>query len=162
MDELLTVGKKKKRTQKVQAEATDDYTYMELLSRAFSLMKTREVVHVKPKLPPPTLARSGGRRVLWTNFGKTCTLINRSEEHVKLFFTKELCTEGSVDAKHSMLIKGRYTSAQIQSVLVKYIDDYVACGSCQGVATSFQKDPVVRLMFLVCDTCQSKRSIKPL
>lgn len=47
--------------------------------------------------------------------------MHRQPEHVIQFLFSELGTTGSVDGAQRLVIKGRYTQKQIETVLRKYI-----------------------------------------
>jgi len=78
-------------------------------------------------------------------------------KHVQAFLLAELGTSGSIDANNQLIIKGRFQQKQIESVLRRYIKDYVACHTCRSPDTILQKD--TRLFFIQCETCGSRRSV---
>jgi translation initiation factor 2 subunit 2 len=43
----------------------------------------------------------------------------------------ELGTEGSLDGNQRLVVKGRYVHRQIESLLKKYIMEYVSCHMCR-------------------------------
>lgn len=83
--------------------------------------------------------------------------LHRQPKHVQAFLLAELGTSGSVDANNQLIIKGRFQAKQIESVLKKYIKEYVSCQTCRSPETILQKD--TRLFFLQCETCGSRRSV---
>jgi len=143
-----------------------DYTYTELLRRAFALiqMDQKGILPEQKRhtLPPPHLRPVGSKRTMWTNFAQTCQLLHRSYEHVMSFVLCEFVTEGSLDASFNLLIKGRYDTKKIESILKKYIAEYVTCHTCHKPETTLTRDPVTRLHFLECDSCSSRRSVAPI
>lgn len=108
----------------------DDYTYTDLLERVYNLLQelnpnlTTRKRHV---MPPPQLARIGTRKTMWSNFAAAAQVMRRNLEHLMAFVLSELGTEGSIDGSNRLVIKGRYQSKQIESLLKKYIVEYVTC-----------------------------------
>lgn len=68
-------------------------------------------------------------------------------------------SEASLDATQQLIIRGKYTSKQIESLLKIYIQNYVACSMCHSPNTTLSKDSVTRLVFLECNVCSVKRSV---
>jgi len=187
----LTKKKKKKKAKKsttdgsepstdsLDAEASDtvgvlpssiqnperDYNYTELLERVFSLLHEKNPALSTRKrysMPPPQLVRVGTRKTMWTNFAQICSLMHRQPEHVMSFLLAELGTDGSIDGNQRLVIKGRYQPKQAESLLKKYIVEYVTCHMCRNPETSLTRDSVTRLYFLQCESCGSRRSVAPI
>jgi len=185
----LTKKKKKKKAKKsttdepttdsIDAENTDtvgvlpssiqnperDYNYTELLERVFSLLHEKNPALSTRKrysMPPPQLVRVGTRKTMWTNFAQICSLMHRQPEHVMSFLLAELGTDGSIDGNQRLVIKGRYQPKQAESLLKKYIVEYVTCHMCRNPETSLTRDSVTRLYFLQCESCGSRRSVAPI
>ena len=110
-----------------------DYNYTELLERVFSLLHEKNPALSTRKrysMPPPQLVRVGTRKTMWTNFAQICALMHRQPEHVMSFLLAELGTDGSIDGNQRLVIKGRYQPKQAESLLKKYIVEYVTCHMC--------------------------------
>lgn len=165
---LLLKKKKKGKKKKVCDSSGDkterDYTYIELLDRIFMIIQkrnsnTNHEYKNKNRLPPPEILRIGTKKVMWSNFLETCKLLRRNQDHVMSFFMVELATQGSLDANKHLVIKGRYSQKQIESLLKKYIVEYVTCSLCKSLDTSLTRDSVSRLYFITCSNCGAKRSV---
>lgn len=145
-----------------QHPATDDYTYTELLERVYNLLQQNNpnlAVRKRHVMPPPQLARIGTRKTMWSNFAAAAQVMRRQLDHLMTFVLAELGTEGSIDASQRLVIKGRYQSKQIESLLKKYIVEYVVCHMCHNPETTLSRDSVTRLYFLQCESCGSRRSV---
>lgn len=145
---------------KEEIDSERDYDYVELLERAFKQLRADNPNHAKRKrytIPVPQLAKAG-QKTMWTNFCDTIKMIGRQPEHVCSFFIAELATEGSMDAKLNLLLKGRYNTKNIESVLKKYLTEYVTCQTCHQPDTTLLRDPITRLYFVKCESCKSQRS----
>lgn len=139
-----------------------DYTYDELLSRVFDIMREKnpEMIAGDKKrfvMRPPQVLRVGTRKTSFANFADICRLLHRQPKHVLAFLLAELGTSGSVDGNNQLLIRGKYTQKQIENVLRRYIKEYVTCHTCRSRDTILQKD--TRLFFLQCETCGSRCSV---
>jgi len=142
-----------------------DYNYTELLERIFSLLHEKNPALSTRKrysMPPPQLVRVGTRKTMWTNFAQNCSLMHRQPEHVMSFLLAELGTDGSIDGNQRLVIKGRYQPKQVESLLKKYIMEYVTCHMCRNPETSLTRDSVTRLYFIQCESCGSRRSVAPI
>lgn len=140
-----------------------DLTYPELLSRFFSILKENnpdlagDRSGVKYKIPPPSVVREGNKKSLFTNVKEISDRMHRPSEHVIQFLFAELGTSGSIDGSNRLVIKGRFQPKQLETVLRRYILEYVTCKTCKSVNTSLKKEN--RLYFLDCNSCGSRRSV---
>ncbi|RCN31013.1 domain found in IF2B/IF5 [Ancylostoma caninum] len=66
-------------------------------------------------------------------------------------------TTGSIDGNNCLIVKGRFQQKHFESVLRKYIKEYVMCHTCRSSDTQLTKD--TRLFFLQCQTCGSRCSV---
>ncbi len=142
-----------------------DYSYMELLDRLYSTLRKNNPNYDTPQprlqVPIPQLALYGSKRIMWMNFAKTCDILHRMIEHVQSFVLAELSTIGSIDVNGRLILRGRLQKTHIETILRKYIDEYVVCRVCKQNDTILVKDPVSRFLFLECQLCQSKRTVLP-
>jgi translation initiation factor 2 subunit 2 len=174
----LTLKKKKKRMKKdgsndiiddspedkdVKDVKDEDHTYIDLLDRVYAQLKMDHpnlFTRQKHVVPQPHVVKAGTKRTMISNFAMISKAIRRAMDHIKIYYEMELCTECSIDATCSLIIKGRYTSKQLTSILQKYISEYVLCQSCKTLNTLLTKDPITRLQFVTCEDCHSVRSVK--
>jgi len=139
-----------------------DYTYGELLERVVEILHSNNPDLMEKKrrnMKPPQLTRVGTKKTLWVNFQEICTMMQRNPEHVFQFFMAELGTEGSIDGNQRLVIRGKYVPRYIESLLRKYIVDYVTCQMCRSPNTELVKDQSTRLQFINCKDCGSSRSV---
>jgi len=139
-----------------------DYTYDELLSRVFNIMREKNPDATtgekkKFKLSPPQVGRAGSKKSAFANFLEICKQLKRTPKHLLAFLLAELGTSGSVDGSNHLIIKGKFQQKHIESILRKYIKEYVTCHTCHSADTELQKD--TRLFFLQCSTCGSRCSV---
>lgn len=139
-----------------------DYTYDELLTRVFEIMREKnpDMVAGEKKrfvMRPPQVLRVGTKKTSFANFSEICRLLHREPKHVLAFLLAELGTSGSIDGNNQLIIKGRFQQKQIETVVRKYIKEYVTCHTCRSPDTLLQKD--TRLFFLQCESCGSRCSV---
>lgn len=139
-----------------------DYTYEELLTRVFEIMREKNPDMVAGKkqkfvMRPPQVVRIGTKKTSFANFTEICKTLHRQPKHLLDFLLAELGTSGSVDGNSQLIIKGRFQQKQIENVLRRYIKEYVTCHTCRSPDTILQKD--TRLFFLQCETCGSRCSV---
>ncbi|KAK8751987.1 hypothetical protein OTU49_011469 [Cherax quadricarinatus] len=142
-----------------------DYTYDELLERAFNQLREKnpEMATGEKKkfvMKPPQVVRIGSKKTAFANFAEICRLLHRMPKHVLQFLLAELGTSGSIDGSNQLIIKGRFQQKQIENVLRRYIKEYVTCHTCRSPDTILQKD--ARLYFLQCEQCNSRCSVAPI
>lgn len=148
--------------QEVTVQSECDYTYETLLSRVFEIMREKNpdmVAGEKKKfvMKPPQVMRVGTKKTSFCNFAEICKMLHRQPKHLLAFLLSELGTSGSLDGNSQLIIKGRFQQKQIESVLRRYIREYVTCHTCKSPETMLQKD--TRLYFLQCETCGSRCSV---
>merc|ERR1712021_135363 len=139
-----------------------EYTYEELLERVVDILQTKNPSFNEKKkrnIKPPQLQLLSSKKTLWVNFQEICTMMQRSPEHVYQFFMAELGTEGSIDGNQRLVIKGKYVPKYIESLLRKYIVEYVTFKMCRSPNTELVKDASTRLYFCQCKDCGSSRSV---
>lgn len=110
-------------------------------------------------LKPPQVAREGTKKTVFTNFMELCKSMNRNHEHVLQFLLSELGTSGSLDGTQRLIVKGRFLPKAFETVLRRYINDYVLCNSCKSVDTLLDRDSATRIMFLRCQQCSASRTV---
>lgn len=140
-----------------------DYTYEELLERVFNIIKQNNPNYAsgqKKKLvmKPPQVVRVGAKKTSFVNFTEICRLLHRQPKHLMNFLLVELGTSASLDGTQQLIIKGKFQQKQIETVLRRYIKEYVTCHTCRSPETNLHKE--TRLFFLQCETCGSRCSVQ--
>ncbi|KAK4703408.1 translation initiation factor 2 subunit 2, partial [Phenoliferia sp. Uapishka_3] len=145
-------------------EGDRDYHYTELLGRFYTLLYASHPslsasgTKKKYTLAPPQMHRDGNKRSIFANVVDICKKMHRQPEHVIQFLFAELGTSGSVSGDGKLVLKGRYVQKQIETVLRRYITEYVSCRTCKSPDTLLDKEN--RLFFMTCESCGSKRSVQ--
>jgi len=160
--ETLEPETQEKATTDSNASTVPDYTYDELLNRVYNIMREKNPgldAGEKRKfvMRPPNVARAGSKKTAFSNFADICKLLKRSPKHLLAFLLAELGTSGSIDGSDQLIIKGKFQQKHVESVLRKYIKEYVTCHTCKSAETVLEKD--TRIYFLQCETCGSRCSV---
>jgi len=139
-----------------------EYNYDELLNLVVDLLLTNNPALVDKKkrnIKPPQMTMLTSKKTMWVNFQEICSMMQRSPEHVMAFFFAELGTDGNMDGNQRLIIRGKYVPKYIESLLRKYVVEYVTCEMCRSPNTCLKKDSGTRLHFLECSDCGSRRSV---
>jgi len=146
-----------------------DYTYNELLRRAFELMHGKNSGDTSEgegrkrfRLRAPQVAREGSKKTVFMNFGDICKSIHRQPDHLLAYLGAELGTTGNLQEGGRLVIKGKFQPKGIENVLRRYITEYVICSSCMSPDTVLMRDANTRLYFLQCESCGASRSVAPI
>lgn len=139
----------------------EDYDYVHLLDRFYTVLREKNpsLACRKRQVIPPPILHSVGKKTMWSNFAVIVGILKRTVDHVQSYINYELSTDSSIDGNMRLIIKGKYSSKNLEPVLKKYIIEYVSCSGCKSHETSLIKDPITRVSFIKCDTCKSSRSI---
>jgi len=144
------------------AGSNRDYHYTELLERVFDIMRAKNPNMLQGEkrrfvMKPPSVIRVGSRKSGFINFVEICKMMHRQPDHVLGFLLTELGTSGTLDGSNSLILKGRFQQKQMESVLRRYIREYVTCHTCKSPDTIMSKEN--RLFFLTCETCGARNSV---
>ncbi|KAG9391541.1 Domain found in IF2B/IF5 [Carpediemonas membranifera] len=141
--------------------ADGEMTYDDMLSRIMGILRERhsELMGGSKRivLRPPHVTREGSKKTAFTNFMEICKDLRRDHEHVLAYLLSELGATGSIDSNNVLSIKGRFVSKQIESVLKKYIIEFVFCQGCKSSDTLLVREN--RLYFVQCERCGAHRSV---
>uniref|UniRef100_A0A0G4IC10 Translation initiation factor IF2/IF5 domain-containing protein n=1 Tax=Chromera velia CCMP2878 TaxID=1169474 RepID=A0A0G4IC10_9ALVE len=137
------------------------YAYDELLKRVQDIIAQQNgdlAGRKKISVKPPKMERVSTKKVGWTNFEEICQMLNRSPDHLFHFVLVELATEGSI-AGPQLILKGRFGTKHIESLLRRYIREYVTCKMCNSSNTKLEKDHSTRLQIIKCSACGAFRTV---
>nr|BAN66020.1 eukaryotic translation initiation factor 2, beta, putative [Babesia bovis] len=141
------------------------YQYEELLNRIQTLINAHShdlSGNKKYTIRPPQVVRVGSKKVAWINFKELCNIMGRTMDHVHQFVLAELGTEGSIAGDGQLVLKGKYGPKNIESLLRKYITEYVTCSMCKSANTTMERDSRARLFTQHCEACGANRSVNPI
>jgi translation initiation factor 2 subunit 2 len=141
----------------------DEPTYDQMLNRLYDQLyagrpEMRADVASK-RIKPPSLAKIGTKKTCWTNFSDYQVTFNRPIDHMQSFVLSELGVTGSLNEESQLIMKTRIMTKNVESLLRKYIDEYVRCVTCKGIETNLVKDSASKLHFIQCKKCLASRSV---
>eukprot|EP00929_Paragymnodinium_shiwhaense_P072690 TRINITY_DN368_c0_g2_i2.p1 TRINITY_DN368_c0_g2~~TRINITY_DN368_c0_g2_i2.p1 ORF type:complete len:209 (-),score=56.56 TRINITY_DN368_c0_g2_i2:233-859(-) len=139
----------------------EEYEYGFLLSRLYEIIEAKNPslgVSKKYVMKPPQIVRVGSKKVGWVNFSEICNMMNRSPEHVQGFVLAEFGTEGSLSGDGGLVLKGRYMPKHAESLIRKYIKEFVTCAMCKSPNTKLNRDSSTRLYVVSCANCGASRT----
>jgi len=132
--------------------------YRGLLSRIYEILKKRKNADQNLKMPPPLFGREP-KKTIFINFQAICDSLHREKEHLFWFLLNELEANGSTDGIGRLIIRNIFYPNQIETVLKKYIKNYVRCDNCKRFDTLLTRDSQTRLYNLVCNYCGAGRTV---
>lgn len=136
--------------------------YKQLLERIIDIIseKNPEMLGMEKKFQlPPIQIQKVTNRSAWTNFKEVCDLLKRPLDHACSFFIKELGTEASISGESQLFLKGKYNSTKIETLIAKYVKEYVRCPNCKSFDTVLNKNNNTRLVMLECNFCSTKKAV---
>jgi translation initiation factor 2 subunit 2 len=145
-----------------ESKTSSEYTYQFLLDRVYGLIKKLNpdvVEKTKVNIAVPIVNRVGRSRSVWVNFADICNSLNRPMDHLFQFILTELGCEGSIGGENQFLLKNKYNNKHIESLLKKYVLDYVQCTNCKSTKTILKKDNSTRMQVLACSICKSEKTV---
>mmetsp|Transcript_65738 Transcript_65738/g.140625 ORF Transcript_65738/g.140625 Transcript_65738/m.140625 type:complete len:216 (+) Transcript_65738:88-735(+) len=137
------------------------YTYQECLERLYQIIEDKNPslgTTKKYVMKPPQVVRVGSKKVGWVNFTEICNMMNRPPDHVIQFVLAEFGTEGSIAGDGQLILKGRYLPKHAESLLRKYIKEFVTCEMCKSANTHLHRDSSTRLHMVTCQNCGASRT----
>jgi len=145
----------------VDWEKGPHYSYEELLSRLYEIIESKNPslgTTKKYVMKPPQVVRVGSKKVAWVNFTEICNLMKRSADHVTQFVLAEFGTEGSIAGDGQLILRGAYKEKHAESLLRKYIKEFVTCEMCKSANTNLARDSSTRLHMVTCHNCGASRT----
>jgi translation initiation factor 2 subunit 2 len=145
-----------------ESKTSSEYTYQFLLDRVYGLIKRLNpdvVEKTRVNIAVPIVNRVGRSRSVWVNFADICNSLNRPMDHLFQFILTELGCEGSIGGENQFLLKNKYNNKHIESLLKKYVLDYVQCTNCKSTKTILKKDNSTRMQVLACTICKSEKTV---
>jgi translation initiation factor 2 subunit 2 len=131
--------------------------YPELLKRARSQLPSEILEHKRFEIPRPRSFVTGMRTIL-ANFKEICDALNRKPRHVLKFLSGEMATAANIQGTRANF-QGRFGHGTFERLIERYVKEFVVCPICKRPDTKIVKER--RFLFLVCEACGAKSSIRP-
>lgn len=138
--------------------------YKILLGRFFALLhadhpELADSRKMANKRIPALVLLKESKKTIFASCPKLCEYLKRSDEHVAQYLFAELGTTGNFDGTRRLIIKGKFHQMQLETVIKRYMGEYVHCQTCKTLDTDLKKGEN-RLVFLTCNKCESRRSVR--
>jgi translation initiation factor 2 subunit 2 len=131
--------------------------YKELLKRAQSQFPSEILEHRRFEIPRPHSFVTGMRTIL-ANFKEVCDALNREPRHVLKFLSGEMATAATMQRTRA-IFQGRFGRETFERLIERYVKEFVVCPVCKRPDTKIVKER--RFLFLVCEACGAKSSVRP-
>lgn len=117
--------------------------YQNLLNRIFDQLNELQASSQSRKisLQPPQISRLP-KKTMFVNFQLICKSLQRSPDHFLQFLLTELETTASIDGDKRLILRGTFSSRNIENILRRYIKEYVECTNCHSLNTRDRKSVV--------------------
>ena len=134
--------------------------YDELLESAYAQLRARDPSFGSQStgitIRPPRITLEA-RVSVWHNFGEICALLHRPMNHFQEFLHAEWATTSNLDSEQRLIVRGKFKEPQFQTIIRKYVSNYVKCNICHSIDTQLVKED--RLTLLQCNKCNSKYNV---
>ena len=131
--------------------------YKELLKRARSRLPSEILEHKRFEIPRPRSFVTGMRTIL-ANFKEICDALNREPRHVLKFLSGEMATAATMQGTRANF-QGRFGRDTFERLIGRYVKEFVVCPICKRPDTKIVKER--RFLFLICEACGAKSSVRP-
>lgn len=112
----------------------------------------------KAFIKAPEFVQTNNKRICIKNFTDVATSINRTPNELSNYINKELhVTTTILPNDGSLIIYGSYKRNQIESIIKKFVAEYVQCPSCKTQDTRIDK--IDRINYIICNKCFAKTAI---
>jgi translation initiation factor 2 subunit 2 len=149
-----------------QSGFKDPNKYETMLERLVKILKNQNLNTTKtPKLsfPPIQLENVGlkkNKKYIWKNFGEFAKQLNRPVDHMRDFVARELSIDPIIIEDLVLKMESRKIETEdLQTILIKYIHEFVKCPLCHSPKTTMVKDASLRVFVINCENCKASRSL---
>jgi len=142
----------------VEGDKSKLYDYEWLLNRAYESLPKRPIQRRERFVVPKPEIVISGRRTFITNFKQICDVINRDPRLVLRFLLKEIGAPGEIKENYAV-IQGEIKIRVINSLIDRFVRDYVICPICKSPDTILIKER--KAMFIKCMACGAISATRP-
>lgn len=133
-----------------------DYSYEELLDRAYSKLSTKPTSTSGFIMPKIDLIFVGDKTIIM-NFRQIVEAINREAGILQKYFSKELGSPATLNESGQLVLQGRFNVQVLTKLLKIFVDRYVICPTCSSKDTKLVKKGKVFL--LKCMACGAETTL---
>ena len=172
LDFTLKKKKKKKNLQELEENINQDikenkeedytYSYDDLLKNIYDKMSQNNInlnVTKKLILKPPMVIRINSNKSIWINFNDFCQTVNREHRYVIIQVENKLNLKTSLNKNNELILHNKIIFSTVENIIREFIKSHIQCHTCKSFDTYVSKNREIRLTFIVCNNCSSRRSI---
>ncbi|RLG90287.1 MAG: translation initiation factor IF-2 subunit beta [Thermoprotei archaeon] len=134
-----------------------DYTYEELLERAYSKLPSRPVQKETFEVPRAEVMFVGGKTLI-LNFKQIADVLNREPKIIQKYFVKELGVPAYINESGQLILQGRFSSHVINKLIDVFVKKYVICPTCGSRFTKLIKKG--KVFILKCEACGAETTLQ--
>jgi translation initiation factor 2 subunit 2 len=123
--------------------------YESMLTDLYKKMPEKTLSKERFELPLVNSMIQGSKTIVH-NFDKILKAIRRDEDSILKYLTKELATAATM-SEGKLILKGKFTSEQLQRVIADYTNRNVLCKECKRPDTKVVENKGVKM--LKCEAC---------
>lgn len=131
--------------------------YAKLLEKAKKEMPESVIEKDRFEIPAVKGHLQGSKTVI-TNLQQIAGTLHRPIEHLLKYLLKELATPGEIKSSSRTIFVRKLTSAELNSKIKQYADEFVFCKECGKPDTEFLKEH--NLTYIKCMVCGAKSIVK--
>lgn len=136
----------------------ETYGFDFLTDRIYNLLDNQTKKKKNVQIPVPIVSKFGGRKSIFSNCDNICIKINRELPHVFKYICTELSINGSINEDRQIIMKGKFFSKNLSTIISSYINKYVMCDVCDSFDTNMMTEDGI--VYLDCKSCLAKNSIQ--
>ena len=129
-----------------------------MLDRLYAVLPKEALSRERFELLEPDSLIQGKKTVL-RNFSAIAKQLNRKEEHLIKFFTKEFAVP-IVKEEERLVLNGKFSQEQLKKAISNYAKQFVLCSECNRPDTKFEEKEGVKI--LKCTACGAINPMKKL
>ena len=132
------------------------FDYDGMLDRAMKSVPTQSTEAVVFEVPKVQATMQGNKTIL-ANFADIADVINRPQDHLLKFLSKELATAGIVEGRR-VIFQGKFVQLQLNGKIHDYVREYVICKQCGRHDTKLVHEE--RVWFVKCMACGAREPVR--
>ena len=99
-----------------------------------------------------------GNMTIIPKFKEIADTLRRKPQLLLKLLTRELATAGTIDSGGRAIFQGRHGNSTINELINRFIDIYVLCHECKKPDTQLLREN--RFLFIICEACGARESVK--
>ena len=134
-----------------------DYSYEELLERAYSKLPVKPGEASAINIPKPEIIVVANKTTI-LNFKEIYEALNRDPEILQRYLGKELGVATYLNESQQLILQGRFNVQVLTKLLTIFVQKYVICPTCGSKDTKLEKRG--KVFILKCMACGAETSLQ--